>query len=252
MQIDMDSCRQIVMDYVWQQMIENDEVTPPFLQNEKSAFIASRRVSIQYSDSVSSHGQLVPSNDGFTMVVRQGLSEVRRRGVIAHELGHTFLFDIRENPPVPMYSNSDDPQWNIVEGPSYELGRQILLPEYWLRRDAIEPSIQNLFSLRSRFGASSYLIARRLVHDLGLWDACILIRAAKRDYFSQGSKFRGNSFKRLNLSRSDRDLSPAIREASEKTGDIVKCRLRVDGKLFNVEANQSKSGSIVCMIKSFC
>jgi len=173
------------------------EVRPPFLATpEKSAFVKSRKVSrVQYSENTTQHGHLIPDGGGFTLLVKVGLTPERTRNVIAHELGHTYFFDVTKNPPEPF--STQDFSWENTEGPSYEIGREILAPRMWLLDRAQRPSLESFLSLMHDFRVSAQVLARRLVHDVRLWDILLVISPEQLMLSgrSVGSVFKGQSFK---------------------------------------------------------
>ncbi len=168
-------CRELVLEHVWHTMRDLGEVRPPFLATpEKSAFVKSRKVSrVQYSENTTQHGHLIPDGGGFTLLVKVGLTPERTRNVIAHELGHTYFFDVTKNPPEPF--STQDFSWENTEGPSYEIGREILAPRMWLLDRAQRPSLESFLSLMHDFRVSAQVLARRLVHDVRLWDILLVI-----------------------------------------------------------------------------
>lgn len=248
-------CRKIVLRYVWEQMRRGGEIRPPFLKSDKSEFIRSRKVQILDSNINGSDGCLIPTNNGFSLLVKKGLSETRRRGVIAHELGHTFLFDISQSPPRAYYTPSVKPEWRDVEGPAYEVGRQILLPEQWLKRYKKEPSILAFYQLRNIFKASKYILARRLVQDLLLWEVYVFFANydnTSKDVhllkFAKG-KFKGRSFKQFSIQKHYDDLKPILMEACRNVGKIVEKKSRFGRTMYEVESRCSNSDSVMCLIK---
>src|SRR5437899_1261448 len=90
----LEESKAAVLEYVWNQMQSHGEEKPPFITNEGSDFVGSRRVKVRELKTSDSDGFLVPTIAGFDVFVRGGLEPLRRRSVIAHEIGHTFLFDI--------------------------------------------------------------------------------------------------------------------------------------------------------------
>lgn len=185
-------CRELVLEHVWHTMRDLGEVRPPFLDMpEKSAFVKSRKISqVQYSENTTQHGHLVPNGGGFTLLVKVGLTPERARNVIAHELGHTYFFDVTKNPPEPF--STHDFSWENTEGPSYEIGREILVPRRWLLDRAQRPSLESFLSLMRDFRVSPQVLARRLVHDIRLWDVLFLMSP---EHLKLSGRFVGNVFK---------------------------------------------------------
>jgi len=242
--------RKIVLDYVWNEMKRHAEDRPPFIADDRSHFVKSRRVTIEDFDVKNSHGCLLPTSQGFTLLVKKGLDDFRRRGVLAHELGHTFLFDLSQTPPKMYNSQTLGPEWRNVEGPAYEIGRQILLPEACLTAQEYgrTPSIENLYELRRIFRASSYILSRRLVHDLHLWDVCVLI-AESDPAISVKGKFRGRSFSHFNIRQNFEKIRPLLVEASENVGEVNDKTLTIGQRTYDVQSNCTNLGTIVSIIR---
>ncbi len=246
----LEESKAIVLEYVWNQMRLHGEEQPPFITNDSSDFIGSRRAKVREIEIPDSDGYLVPTVDGFDVYVRTGLEPHRRRSVLAHEIGHTFLFDTTESPPRMRTHSSGNREWRNVEGPSYEIGRQILMPSHWLKKLAKEPSLENFIELKRIFRTTNHMLARRIVQDLKVWDVCVMVGAVNSPQFAQGGKFRGQSFKSFNVEKNANHIRPVFREASSNLESIIRSKLRLENRLREVEAIQTVNGVLVCMIRN--
>ena len=130
---------------------------------------------------MSSAGCLVPlSGGGYIVQVNEGHSSGRRRFSAAHEIVHTFFNEVRG----ARRSHDDE-----VTG-RFERSREDLREEYlcdigaahmllhplWLRVLALgrEPSLERLFAVADRCGASAEATARQLA-VLGIWECSFII-----------------------------------------------------------------------------
>jgi hypothetical protein len=244
--------RKLVMDYVWQRMRRNGEVSPPFLRDPiKSEFVKSQKIKlIRESDSTNVHGMLVAETGGFVLLVKSGLEEHRRRSVVAHEIGHTFFYDIDVDPPVPYMDQKFS--WELVEGPAYEIGRQILLPEKWLLQQHREPCIETFLELQKTFNVSQQLLARRLIHDLKLWDVLILLSPETTlqptSISPVTTTFKGPAFANFKVKKHSNELYRVF--STSKLGIVAKARTEFGRGKFIVESLKSQYPQLsVCFIK---
>ncbi len=240
-------CRELVLEHVWRTMRDLGEVRPPFIgAPEKSGFVKSRRISrVQYSENTTQHGHLVPNGRGFTLLVKVGLTPERERSVIAHELGHTYFFDVTKDPPEPFSTHGFS--WENIEGPSYEIGRGILVPRRWLLDRARRPSLESFLSLMHDFRVSAQVLARRLVHDVRLWDILLVISPehlilSRR---SAGSVFKGQSFRSFRTDESLGILTSLV--TASPPGKISRYVEPFGRERFLVEVYKAQSGE-----RSFC
>lgn len=116
------------------------------------------------------------------------------RASLAHELGHTLLYDLGQRPPAPLTSlrvGDADLEWLC-----WQIGRALLIPAEWLCDQVGRYPIpgQNGFSLRAvdklarAFAVPWELMAARLVEDLGLWP-CVMMQFA----LLQGARIGGKT-----------------------------------------------------------
>lgn len=100
----------------------------------------------------------------------------KQRFACAHEIAHTYFFDLEKDPPRKPYRRSTSRYW-VEEGLCYELARRILIPkrmiENWMD-NATPPCIKDFRAMMRSFFVSGELLAYR-IHDLSTWNALILI-----------------------------------------------------------------------------
>lgn len=118
----------------------------------------------------SPHGLLVPTVDGFLVRLPKDIGEHRNRTSMAHEIGHTFFYDLRRSPPTRLLSRPRS-------GPSYKeedickwFARELLMPRELIAIPGDgepENQLDFLIELAKRFVVSPELAATRLLWDLG-------------------------------------------------------------------------------------
>jgi len=121
---------------------------------------------------VSREAVLVPTNGGFVITLSSRVhAEARKRFSCAHEIAHTYFYDVTVDPPRKFYRNS---RYWVEEGYACEIAREILMPEPCLSTYVFEHnlrlSVEALVKLRKHFGVSYDTLGRRLLHDTHAWN----------------------------------------------------------------------------------
>ena len=137
---------------------------------------------------------LTPSSKGFILRLREGQHLFRQRFSIAHEIGHTFFYDINKNPPVRLISRIS----SGVLSPKEEdicsaFARELLIPRELISRELFKLSDNNklrvILDLGSRYEVSAEVMTRRLLMDLSQLETTAAIIFRGRDNFGrQGAK----------------------------------------------------------------
>lgn len=194
----IDEIKRNVFEFVWKEMEKSGEKNPPILNNLlESKFISARKAKIVYSKYLEKlEAYLLPNKENFTIVVSESLKNnpLRLRTTIAHELGHTFFYDINSCPIKCYFPNINTPfrkergvegreryVWEDWEGFAFEIGRNILIPYPLLVRNlSSETSVSSFLKLKNTFKVTSSILARRLVHD-GFWDVYIFLTLLEKN-----------------------------------------------------------------------
>lgn len=107
-------------------------------------------------------GMLIPRRGGFVVRINSNASLSRQRYAMAHELAHTFLYDISKDPPAPTQDLGG--HWRL-EGLCHLAAEEILVPE-WATDRLIQqwsnPSIRSYLDLMDRFQVSADVLGHRL------------------------------------------------------------------------------------------
>ncbi len=147
--------------------------TPPV--NPEIVAKARKVIEIE-SAAIDTDALIVPCRGGFLMKINEKLPLVRQRFACAHEIAHTYFFDLGTDPPSKPYKRSAARYW-VEEGLCYELARRILMPTEMIKRwmdNATPPYIRDFRAMMRSFFVSGELLAYR-IHDLAPWNALMLI-----------------------------------------------------------------------------
>lgn len=120
---------------------------------------------------VSGEACLNPIDGGFIIRLNPRIPRLKRRFNCAHEIAHTYFYNVSVNPPERFYPRA---RYWVEEGYACEIAREILIPEPYLSDFAIRncsyPSLRTLLELRTYFDVSYDALALRLLHDAHLWN----------------------------------------------------------------------------------
>ncbi len=260
----IEEARNYILNYVWEEMRRYDETHPPFLRGtdpSKLPFVKSRKIkNITFSETKNFDAYLLPYNDGFNIILNKKISNIRRvRTIIAHEIAHTFLFNLNTEPPSPYYS-SDGLDWNNEEGPVYEISRSILVPEKWIKRYDKRPSLKNFNMLRQKFNVSKDVMARRLIHDLKLWDVYMFFTNynEKLGYFELPKshlRFRSrielnkSTIKNFKLDVNWKTIELILQDCYRNARDIIEKSITIKDERYNIEAiYRDNLSPVICIV----
>jgi len=164
--------KNILFEKIAKLVVASGQSKPPF---DPSRIGTLRRVNeIKYVP-LEKDGVLMAVQDGFLIKINENLSDVRKRFTCAHEIAHTFFFDLDASPPKYRY-NRFRSRHQVEEGLCHEMAREMLMPRFAIKRLVSlrypEPSIRAFTSLAKIFRVSLQALAFR-IGDLNLWHAII-------------------------------------------------------------------------------
>jgi len=164
-----------ILAHIYNLQESSNNVTPPF--DPRVLFEDRKILSLNYGVlPFGKEAALTPVNGGFVISIdKQKSKNIRHeRFSIAHEIGHTFFFDLNSKMPKLRF-DSARAKSSVQEGYSSEIAGAILVPDTslssYVKTLDLEPSISNLHHLRRVFHVSLEAIRKRLM-SLGIWD-CI-------------------------------------------------------------------------------
>jgi len=255
------NAKETLWTYIWNRMRRYGEIRPPFIENPQSSdFVKSQGVQEIITSDIKGYGYLLRKNDHFIIVIKKGLQETKKRSVIAHELGHTFFFD-SNNKHIYFYENICSRNcWRFIEGPAFEIGRQILVPKQslseWVSSNI---SIEFFNELKRKYKVSKNIMAFRLIHDLRLWNVYMFFTkydSTKDEIMLPRihERFKGISFKNFDLNKNWREVRACMHAEALKESTIVPKGLyskkKKIGRYYYHIQSYSKTGTyITCLIK---
>ncbi len=178
---------------------ESKQNTPPF-KPELLARVRKVKQIVSFNSREALDGLLVPVEGGFVIKLNSNAPPTRYRFACAHEIGHTFFYDLNHNPPVKPYPTSQSSYW-VEEGIARRIAGEILMPEFSVKRIIKKfgkPSLEAFKKISDLYFVSYESLARRLFWDLKLWDALFLISDVvdrKLIKINNWNRFMGASFK---------------------------------------------------------
>ena len=202
-------------------------------------------------------GRLIPRVGGFTVMIDDDNYTHRRTlANLAHEVGHTYFYDVSTDPPVPLINRSilkSKYFYGEWEGLAYDVGRTLLLPKKYFEpyRDI---SLKNFLKMHNESKVSKDVLARRMFWDLGLWDAYLFwgyykdgtivvsnkdkfrIKKGKFRYFTlgdAGGAIRSNSLKLVILDDENKIGYITLEKIIEKMDEINKGNIKCKSNNFN-------------------
>jgi hypothetical protein len=153
-------------------LIKSGQVRPPY-DPGKAVPPSVKRIDMAI---LSRDGMLIPVDGGFIIRLNSQRPLVRQRFACAHEIGHTFFYDISGMRPWRP-SQSVSSYW-VEEDLCYQFAEEMLMPCREIQRitGGLSPAIDNLLQIRDIFGVSSEALCRRIAR-LNLWRCILLILA---------------------------------------------------------------------------
>jgi len=150
-------------------LLKSNQVKPPYDPRKTLPSSVLRIETIP----LSRDGMLIPINGGFIIKLNSQKHPIRQRFVCAHEIAHTFFYDV--SGPRPWRPTQSLSSYWAEEDLCYQFAEEMLMPNHEITRIANElsPAINNFLRIRDIFGVSNESLSRRLAR-LDLW-RCIFI-----------------------------------------------------------------------------
>ncbi|MCG2777905.1 MAG: ImmA/IrrE family metallo-endopeptidase [Desulfobacterales bacterium] len=145
-----------------------------------NAIFPYRRIepSITFDRNLKYSARLITTNHGFQIIVNERLNESSMQGVlrftIAHEIGHTYFYDLEETPPsrYPWLSSLDKSEEMICD----LFASALLIPDNMItsRYQKENLFLHNLQKLSGDFQVSYSAMAMKIIFHLSIWDGILL------------------------------------------------------------------------------
>lgn len=140
---------------------------PPFLAEEMAPLCNVKTIEKVNMDG---DGLLLPVDGGFIIQLNKNHPHVRQNFSCAHEIAHTFFYDLDESPPIKVDGIRREDEEYLCNVAAAEM----LMPENYLReRVGKKPSMESLLTLTKKFHVSVQAMARRITEEKKIW-GCII------------------------------------------------------------------------------
>lgn len=205
--------KRAIFNYIDLELREAGEIKPPILKDFDSVFVRHFRRSIVIETDKIKTARIILDKQGFIIYLKATDYLARKRAFLAHELGHTYFYDLTVSPPrllVKQLLNklqvNPASQYGAEEGLPFDFGREILIPTFLMEKYVPQtPSLEAFFRASKIFSVSKLLMAKRLYWhphalDLNYWPGSILI------YYPDKKIMRGLKDKRFPVPRGPREV----------------------------------------------
>lgn len=262
-----------IYNYIDQELQKAGEIKPPILKDYNSVFLLEYRKSKVFESDKVTSAKILLKEEGFEIYINIKDSLYRKRGLLAHELGHTYFFDLSEVPPRPIVKKlingiriNPKISYNAEEGLPFDFGREILVPTFLLEKYiSRKPSLRTFFDICKIFLVSKLLMAKRLYwhlydlqENLNYWANSILIiypnykieEGVKTNFFPvprYSEIYRGKYFRYFSIAKNWWKISNYMQEFLYNPNTILlfpdilkykKINLTLEGCFISTEKNK--------------
>jgi len=179
---------------------------------------------VVYDSEGASGAILEPVSGGFIIRLGKDQTSIRRRFGIAHEIGHTFFYNLDYDPPIKIFPRERSRLLidKKEEGICNAFAGELLMPGELVQQDIASSSDRNLkmiIGLATKYVVSPEVAARRLILDLSEFKNSILL--FKEPLLTRGKAvwwFYGSTLRRYLRKEEEaifRQIVEAIQEAPE-------------------------------------
>lgn len=159
------------------------------------------RENVVYDSGSASGAILEPVSGGFILKLGKHQTTVRRRFGIAHEIGHTFFYNLEHDPPTKVLPR----ELSRLLGEKKEedicnaFARELLMPKELVQRDIAnskDRNLQMIIDLAAKYVVSPEVAARRLLLDLSEFQTSVVlfkepsVKRGKTTWWFYGSRLR--------------------------------------------------------------
>ncbi len=200
---------------------------------------------------------LEPVSGGFVIRLGKYQTNIRRRFGIAHEIGHTFFYNLNYDPPVKIFPRERSRALidKIEEDICNAFARELLIPKELVKQDIAISSDRNLkmiTDLAVKYMVSPEVTARRLMLDLSEFQNSILL--FKEPYVTKGKAvwwFYGSTLKRY-LRKGEKAIFKQVIEAiNEGPESQILKRIAASNKTVSIEHYQAIPNSRLMTLITF-
>lgn len=231
---------------IWNEMRAYDEREPPFVDVDSPFVTVARQADVHQTSSVDT-ARIGVREDGFDVYLNEDLWPAKKRTKLAHELGHTYLYDLDSDPIEPygdwnpefdVIGDDEDEMWRTYEGFAWEVGGQLVAPSPALEKHV--PSTPSIGAFRTaaedKFAITKLTMVKRLYWHTFDWDTGANYWPDSMFVFYPESKlvddptqipkgnreiFRGSKFPDLDMPEVWAELEPLVRRSESTPGQVV-------------------------------
>jgi len=207
---------------------------------------------------LSRDGMLIPVQGGFIIKINSLKPLVRQNFTCAHEIGHTFFYDVTGERPWRPYKSMST-YWG-EEGLCHAFARELLMPTEFVERDLEEHKNRDLefiLTLANKYKVSVEVAARRLMLDLSEYDKTVLIFAETGGKGKNTDRsiwwYHGKTLRRYLRKDEDAIFRQVLSVISDQPSKEI---LKATAKLWPSEATlqwyESRPDSRFMFLLSFC
>lgn len=231
---------------IWNEMREYDEREPPFIEVDSPFVTVARRAEVHQTQSVDT-ARLAVRENGFDVYLNEDMWPAKKRTKLAHELGHTYLYDLDRdpirprgdwNPEFDALGDDENEMWRTYEGFAWEVGGQLVAPSAALEKHvASSPSIQAFRrAAEEKFAVTKLTMIKRLYWHTFDWPTGANYWPDSMFVFYPDSKladdltripkgnreiFRGSRFPNLDMNEVWPELEPLVRRSESAPDQVV-------------------------------
>jgi Zn-dependent peptidase ImmA (M78 family) len=164
------SPEEFLLEQAGKLLAKSGQVKPPF-DPRKAVPPSVKRMEMAR---LSRDGMLIPIEGGFILKLNSQRPPVRQKFACAHEIGHTFFYDLSGTRPWRPYESMST-YW-AEEDLCYQFAEEMLMPSLEISRIAgnLSPSIVSFQQMLKTFQVSIEALARR-IRRLNLWHCILLV-----------------------------------------------------------------------------
>lgn len=212
---------------------------------------------VVYDSEGASGAILEPVSGGFIIRLGKGQTNIRRRFGIAHEIGHTFFYNLDYDPPIRIFPRERSRLLvdKKEEGICNAFARELLMPGELLREDTASSKDRNLkiiIGLASKYVVSPEVAARRLLLDLSEFKNSILL--FKEPGLTRGKAvwwFYGSTLRRY-LRKEEKVILRQVVEAVQEGSELQNIEQSITPrKAVSFEYYQSRPNSRLMALVTF-
>ena len=153
-----------------------------------------------YASGIRSGGRLVPGAEGFVISLQKGAHWYTQKEWWAHEIAHTFFFDIHARPPKRLLADSGAEEEAICD----LLAQELVAPTRFLKETSCSrhPSLLELEKLCRLFETTYSTMSKRILRDLELWPPAVVVLCEQCEHLFPRSKVVNHPEVLLRVTRS--------------------------------------------------